>query len=121
MDEDFLRDLFASLGPIAIRRMFGGRALYRDGTVFALLAFDTIFLKADGETEAHFREAGSRPFSYEAKGRTVTIGSYWSLPEAALDDPDEAARWARLGHAAALRSAQAKSRKALRRRRPAQG
>jgi TfoX/Sxy family transcriptional regulator of competence genes len=40
--------------------------------------------------------------------------SYWSLPDAAMDDRDEAARWARLGHSAALRAAAAKLKKGAR-------
>ena len=67
MDDDFLRDLFGSVGPIAVRRMFGGKGIFADGMMIALLAFDDVFVKADTETEDLFRSAGSRPFQYRAR------------------------------------------------------
>jgi DNA transformation protein and related proteins len=103
MDDDFLRDLFDGLGPIAIRRLFGGKAVSAGGLTVALIAFETVFLKADGETEAEFEAAGARPFTYRRGAKLVTIKSYWSLPEPAFDDPDEASRWVRLALAAARR------------------
>jgi DNA transformation protein len=110
MDDDFLRDLFDGLGPIAIRRLFGGKAVSAGGLTVALIAFETVFLKADSETEDQFAAAGSKPFAYQRGARTVTIRSYWSLPEAAFDDPDEASRWARLALVAAKRKGPPKAR-----------
>lgn len=107
MDAEAIRDLFASLGPVRIRRMFGGQGIYCGERMFALEAGGEIFLKTDAETAEAFRAAGSRPFSY-ARGETVTVMSYWRLPDAACDDPDEAARWARLAVEAAMRGARSK-------------
>jgi DNA transformation protein len=36
---------------------------------------------------------------------------YWSLPDAALDDPDEAVRWAKLALEAARRASAGKAKK----------
>ena len=66
-------------------------------------AFDEIWIKADAETKALFEQAGSHPFSYQGRNRTVQL-PYWSLPDEALDDPDQALKWARLGIAASLRA-----------------
>jgi len=115
MDDDFLRDLFGSVGPIAVRRMFGGKGIFADGMMIALLAFDDVFVKADTETEDLFRSAGSRPFQYRRAVRAVKVPAFWSLPEAALDDPELAAVWARRGYEAASRSA---ARAGARRSRP---
>jgi len=101
MGDDGLRDLFAALGPIAIRRMFGGKGLYAQGRIFGLVAFDTIYLKTDADSAERLRAAGSRPFTYQGKAKPVAITSYWSLPDSALDDPDEASAWARQALAAA--------------------
>ena len=38
MDDDVLRDLFDGLGPIGIRRMFGGKAVSAAGLTVALEA-----------------------------------------------------------------------------------
>jgi DNA transformation protein and related proteins len=102
MDDDLLRDLFAGLGPITIRRMFGGKGIYSDDLIIALVAFD--WIKTDGETQDRFRAAGSEPFVYAGRDKPVTM-PYWSLPDEAIDDPDRLAVWARLGREAARRTA----------------
>ncbi len=96
---DFVRELFEGLGPIQIKRMFGGAGGYADGVMFLLIAGDVIHLKADDALKAELREAGSGPFIWipdngPRKGDQVEMG-YWRLPESALDDPDEAVVWGR--------------------------
>ncbi|HEX8167851.1 MAG TPA: TfoX/Sxy family protein [Beijerinckiaceae bacterium] len=108
MNSDSIRDFFAALGPVRVRRMFGGQGVYRDGLMFALEAQGELFLKADDETAAAFAEAGSSRFTYTREGRETAMG-YWRLPDAALDDPDEAARWGRLALEAARRAAKGKA------------
>jgi DNA transformation protein and related proteins len=103
MDEAWLHDLFAPVGPIAVRRMFGGIGVYSDGAMFALVADDVLYMKADDETRAAFEAAGSHPFTYGGKGRPVRT-SYWRLPDSALDEPDDLKTWADLAVKAALRS-----------------
>lgn len=45
-DIAFATDLFADLGALTTRKMFGGMCLYHDGTVFALQASDgRLYLK----------------------------------------------------------------------------
>ena len=105
MDPEAIRDLFAGLGPVRIRRMFGGQGIYSGEVMFALELDGELYLKVDDRTVERFRSAGSRPFVYEKDGRKIEM-SYWRLPDAAADDPDEAARWGRLAIEAATRSAQ---------------
>lgn len=105
MDSEAIRDLFAGLGPVRIRKMFGGQGVYRDDLMFALEAYGELYLKTDEASAETFRAAGSRPFVYEKDGRRTQM-SYWLMPEAALDDPEEAARWGRLALEAASRAAQ---------------
>jgi DNA transformation protein len=83
--------------------MFGGAGIYRDGVMFALMDGDQIFLKCDESTREKFREAGCRCFVYEKDGKSVEM-SYWSLPDAALDDADMLKVWADLAFEAALRA-----------------
>ena len=112
MDADSIRDLFAGLGEVRIRRMFGGQGIYRDDLMFALEAGGELFLKADAETAGAFAAAGSRQFVYSKDGRPMPM-SYWRLPDAALDDRDEASRWGGLAVAAARRAAAGKKQKKL--------
>ncbi len=113
MDPEAIRDLFSGLGPIRIRRMFGGQGIYAGEVMFALEYDGELYLKADDGTVEAFRAAGSRPFVYEKDGRKVEM-SYWRLPDAAADEPDEAARWGRLAIAAATRTQNTKKPKARR-------
>lgn len=93
---EFLVDGFEPLGTISARGMFGGAGLYCDGVMFALVAYDTLYLKADDETAQAFLDEGLEPFTYEGKAKPVRM-SYWRAPERVFDDPDEMQAW---GHTA---------------------
>jgi DNA transformation protein len=103
MDDDDIRDLFAGLGRVTIRRMFGGKGIYFNGLIVALDLGDEILLKADAESAPLFAAEGCRQWTYEGKNRPVAM-PYWSIPDSAIDDPDEMARWAGRAWEAALRS-----------------
>lgn len=91
-DIAFIYDLFASLGPLTSRKMMGGLTLYCDGQVFAILNSEaTPYLKAKGVMAEEMAAAGSIQFGVDT-GKTM---GYWTLPDAALDDPDIACDWAR--------------------------
>jgi DNA transformation protein len=96
-------DLLAGLGSVQARAMFGGRGLYLQGRMFALIVDDRLYVKADAHSRAVFEAAALPPFSYEAKGRRVQV-AYHEVPPEALDQPDAAVQWARQGLAAALRA-----------------
>lgn len=90
----FVRDLFRAIPGVTTRKMFGGLGIYSEGTIFALIGpGDAIMVKARGALADDLAAEGSEQFrTYE--GKTVNM-PYWTLPESALDDPDEAADWAR--------------------------
>jgi DNA transformation protein len=112
MDRDFLIELFAGFGPVTIRRMFSGFGISADGTNFALALRGGLYLRADEDTIPRFEAEGSKPFSYQTRAKTVTVASYWTLPERLYDDPDEMTDWARASLAAAQRAALRKRPKA---------
>jgi DNA transformation protein len=114
MDRDFLIDLFADFGPVTIRRMFSGFGISADGTNFALALRGGLYFRADDQTIPRFEEEGSQPFQYQTRTKTVTVGSYWQLPERLYDDPEELTGWARAALAAAQRAALRKRPKAER-------
>jgi DNA transformation protein len=98
-DLAFAEDLFSGLGHVQARRMFGGAGLYAAGLMFALVDDGRIYLKTDAALQAALAAAGATPWIYtERPGPKAGVPqetSYWSLPEPALDDPDEACAWAR--------------------------
>jgi DNA transformation protein len=102
-----LQDVLGGLGPVSVRRMFGGAGVYADGMMFGLVADDTLYLKADAETKAAFEAEGLGPYGYGGKGKRIDL-PYWRAPERLLDDPEEMVAWARIALGAARRAAAAK-------------
>lgn len=110
MDDEALRDLFAGLGYVSIRRMFGGKGIYHDGLIIALIVGGELLLKADAESAPEFEKAGSTQWVYEGAMRKGKVAMpYWSVPDSAIDDPDEMAVWARKAYEASLRAPKPKS------------
>ena len=102
----FAQELFEGLAGLSSRRMFGGVGLYAQGVMFRLVDDDVIYLKTDAALRESLGAEGSRSWIFTA-GKGPKAGqpqetSYWSLPEAALDDAEEARQWAERALAVAL-------------------
>ena len=99
-DDDiaFATELFGGLGDITTRRMMGGLCLYSDGIIFAMLHSERgLMLKCKGPVIAEIEAMGGERWTYRRDGSDKdTAMPYWSLPDAALDDPDEAGRLGRM-------------------------
>jgi DNA transformation protein len=98
---DLCLELLAPLGDVRARRMFGGWGLWAGDVFVALVLNDQLYLKTRPETTEAFAAAGCQPFTYSAKGRTVSIG-FWSAPAEAMESPALMEPWARLALKAAL-------------------
>jgi DNA transformation protein len=96
-------ELFAPLGSLRTKAMFGGWGFYCDDLFFALIAEESLYLKADAQSIAVFKEAGGEPFRYALKDGRSTTMDYWTVPEAALESPAEMLPWGREALAAAIR------------------
>ncbi|TNF35625.1 MAG: TfoX family protein [Gammaproteobacteria bacterium] len=103
-------DLMQSMGPVHAKRMFGGYGIYLEDLMFALIADNTLYLKADTETRQHFTDRGLQAFSYDKQGKTYTM-SYYQAPEEALEDGDMMTDWANLAYHAAIRASLNKRKK----------
>jgi DNA transformation protein and related proteins len=100
---DYVIDALAPWDEVEARRMFSGFGLYCRGIPFALIIADTLYFKVDDQNRPDYERAGSHPFTYDAKGRTVTV-SHRVVPSEILDDSDLLAQWADKALAAAVRS-----------------
>ncbi len=96
-------ELLGAAGRVTARRMFGGYGLYCDGVMFALIAEDVLYLKADDVNRPELERVGSAAFTYEARGRR-TIIAYWRAPDEAMESRELMGPWARSALAAALRA-----------------
>ncbi len=92
---DYVVEQLSGWGEVSVRRMFGGAGLYREGTMFAVLAEDAAYLKVDDSNREDFVRAGSAPFEPYPEKIKTTIRTYYEIPGDVLENPDELARWAR--------------------------
>lgn len=102
---DLLEEALVPMGPIMVKRMFGGQGVFLDGLMFGLIADGSLYLKADDANRADYEAEGLAPFSYARRGGKATVMSYWRAPERLLDEPDAMVAWAVKAVAAARRSA----------------
>ncbi|MBB4290197.1 DNA transformation protein [Rhizobium leguminosarum] len=104
MDNAGIEEMFQGLGPVTVKRMFGGKGIYHLGRIIALEVRDEMLLKADETSAPEFVAAGATQWTYEGKkGKPVKM-PYWSIPDEAYDDPDLMAKWVRLAYEASLRA-----------------
>lgn len=103
MDNDAIAEMFEGLGPVSIRRMFGGKGIYHNGLIVAVELRDELMLKADAVSAPDFAEAGAVQWIYAGKRGKPVAMPYWSIPDRAVDDPDEMAVWTRKAYKAAVR------------------
>jgi DNA transformation protein len=97
------------VAPVTARAMFGGYGLYSEGIMFALIADTTIYFKVDDENRADFEAQGMSPFTYDGKGKPITM-SYYEIPPAVWQDPPTLAAWVDQAQAAGRRAKRGKRR-----------
>lgn len=106
---EFVLEQLAPLGTITARSMMGGKTLYCDGTIFALIGHGAVYLKADDENRPAFEARGWPAFRPDENAPGTM--SYYQVPAGVLENRDELARWASEAVAAGQRSASKKKRK----------
>jgi DNA transformation protein len=100
---DFLREQFAPIGRVTLRRMFGKTGVFYDGVMFGMVTENTLYFRVDAQNRVTFKEAEAfPPLNYEKRGHTIDL-SFWRAPERLFDEPDELIAWARAALEAARR------------------
>ncbi|RWO66317.1 MAG: TfoX family protein [Mesorhizobium sp.] len=105
MDNERIAELFEGLGLVSIRKLFGGKGIYFDGVIVAIVLRGELLLKADEQSVPEFEAAGCTQWTYTGSrhGKLVAM-PYWSVPDSAFDDPDEMMIWARRAYEAGRRA-----------------
>jgi len=96
-----LADVLTPLGRVRARRFFGGHGLTVGAVQFAFVIDGVVYLRADTALARELESRGGEAFSYDTRKRRVRVASYWSVPEAELDDEDAFVGWSRRALAAA--------------------
>lgn len=110
-DIDHLQELFAPVGGVTFKRMFSGYGIMKEGMMFALIASDIVYLRADDAAVARHKAEGAPQWTPHMRGKTMTTMPYWQVPERLFDEPEEFAEWAREAFAIAKRHNAAKGAK----------
>lgn len=106
----YVVDQMQLIGPVYVKRMFGGHGIFLDKLMFALIFDHSLYLKADKESQAEFKNRKLAAFSYMKKGKLCYI-AYFQASEEVLEDSDEMILWANKAYGAALRAANNKGSK----------
>lgn len=101
----WVQEALEPMGAVTMRRMMGGATLYLDGTVFALLDQDELWLKADSESDSIWDLEGCDKFAVTFKDGKVDVMNYRRAPQDVYDDAEALQRWAALAVEAGLRAA----------------
>jgi DNA transformation protein len=87
-------DVLKLLPNVNARAMFGGYGVYSDGRFFAIIIDDVLYFRVDDSNRKDYEKLGSEQFFYQTKKGPMPM-NYYNVPEEVMEDPKEAAAWAR--------------------------
>jgi DNA transformation protein and related proteins len=100
--KEFVLDQLSALPEVRVKAMFGAHGLYQGEHFFGILDEGRLFFKTDVQSQADHVTRGMEPFTYESKGRTLTM-NYHEVPPDILENPMELVVWAQRAIQAAIR------------------
>lgn len=92
--KEFVLDQLSALPDVRARAMFGAHGIYSGGHFFGILDEGRLFFKTDAQSQADYTARGMEPFTYESKGKLMTM-SYHEVPPDVLENVPELTDWAR--------------------------
>ena len=100
---EYVLDLLEASGGISKSRMFGGYAIRKFGMTIALIFQDEIYFKVNESNIDDYKALNSRPFTYEKKGKMITM-SNWLLPIEILEDEERLMEFVEKSYQVALKA-----------------
>jgi DNA transformation protein len=91
--KEFVLDQLSALPDVRARAMFGAHGLYQGDHFFGILDEGRLFFKTDAQSQVDYAARGMGPFTYESKGRVLTM-SYHEVPPDVLENPLDLIAWA---------------------------
>lgn len=101
---DEVMDRIQLAGAATAKRMFGGVGIFHNGLMFALIAGNELYLKADKHSVQFFIDHDLPAFSYSKANGKVFRLSYYLAPESFFEDDEETLHWTQLAIDAAVRA-----------------
>ena len=100
---EFVLELLAPVGAARARAMFGGFGIYQGDNFFAIIVDDKLYFKADQVTCGEFTARGLSPFTYMARGKSITM-QYYEAPPEVFEEPEAMQYWIQQAVSAAMRA-----------------
>ena len=91
--KEFVLDQLRALPELRARAMFGAHGIYAADNFFGILDEGRLFFKTDAASQADYTARGMGPFTYEMKGKVMTM-AYHEVPPDILEQPHELVLWA---------------------------
>jgi len=92
--KEFVLDQLSALPELRAKAMFGAHGLYSGEKFFAILDEGRLFFKTDAQSQANYTARGMGAFTYEMKGKVMTM-AYHEVPPDVLENAPELVAWAR--------------------------
>jgi DNA transformation protein and related proteins len=108
--KEFVLDQLSTLPEVRTRAMFGAHGLYCGEIFFGILDEGRLFFKTDAQSQKAYIAQGMGPFTYKAKGKTVTLG-FHEVPPDVLESAPELVAWAQRAVKIAAAKSKRKSKK----------
>lgn len=90
----FVLDQLSALPDVRAKAMFGAHGLYSGDHFFGILDEGRLFFKTDAASQADYIARGMGAFTYEMKGKVMTM-AYHEVPPDVLENAPELTAWAR--------------------------
>lgn len=91
--QEFVLDQLNALPELRARAMFGAHGLYSEEKFFGILDEGRLFFKTDAQSQAEYTARGMGPFTYESRGKVMTM-AYHEVPPDVLETAPELTAWA---------------------------
>lgn len=91
--KEFVLDQLSALPELRARAMFGGHGLYAGERFFGIMFEGRLFFKTDASSQGDYTARGMGPFTYEMKGRMMSM-AYHEVPPDVLENRHELVAWA---------------------------
>ena len=92
--KEFVLDQLGALPDVRAKAMFGAHGIYSGDHFFGILDEGRLFFKTDAVSAADYTARGMGAFTYEMKGKTMTM-AYHEVPPDVLENAPELTSWAR--------------------------
>ena len=90
---NFVLDQLQGLGDFEAKRMFGGVALLNQGSAFAKIKHDKVWLKVDDSNRSDFDKLGMKQYTY-GKDHSRKL-HFYETPIEVVEDRDRLKSWAK--------------------------